>query len=75
MTSEVPKLYWTGHLDPDCQVCHQPFGTRMYDAPYGGPWGNICQQCFDRNGNRLGIGKGQAYDLQADGRWLCVGGR
>lgn len=48
----------------------------MYDACIGitGPWGNLCAECFRGNGCRLGTGRGQKYEKQADGRWIKVGG-
>jgi len=70
------KIYWLGRLEPNCQVCHRPFLSTMYDAAVGpsGPWGNICRNCFLENGCSTGLGRGQEYKLQNDGRWLKVKG-
>lgn len=65
--------YWLSPVG-NCDLCHQPFNGKMYDAKVGGPWGNICQKCFQSNNCRLGLGLGQAYEQQTDSRWLCVGG-
>jgi hypothetical protein len=49
----------------------------MYDAAiarFGGQWANICQECFDAHVCRLGLGRGQKYEQQDDGKWLKVGG-
>ena len=39
-----------------------------------GEWRDMCSQCFFATGARIGRGKGQLYQRQADGRWLLVGG-
>ena len=66
--------YWAG--DPaECDICNKPFGKLMYDARTSmGGWGNLCSRCFNRYGVGLGVGKGQRYSLQDDGRWLKTGG-
>lgn len=78
------EIYWSGKLDK-CQVCHGPFDGAMFDAPLNTsgekvgwgvlPWGNACEPCWRAYGpGRLGIGLGQKYEQQADGRFKCVGG-
>lgn len=67
-------VYWCGEVDV-CDVCGRKFLGTMYDASVPGvAWGNLCQRCFDDYGCSLGIGRGQRYDVQLDGRWLKVGG-
>jgi hypothetical protein len=69
-------VYWLGSLDR-CQTCRQDFNGVMYDAAiarFGGQWANICQECFDAHVCRLGLGRGQKYEQQDDGKWLKVGG-
>jgi hypothetical protein len=39
-----------------------------------GEWRDMCSHCFFTTGARIGCGKGQLYQRQADGRWLLVGG-
>ena len=71
----MKKTYWLGTLADECQMCHKPFGTVMYDAAIGGgPWGNICSKCFKTFGCRLGTGYGQEYALTKDKRWEKVRG-
>ena len=66
--------YWIGEIT-SCDLCHGPFrGDVMYDANVGGPWGNICQRCFDMNGCNLGIGRGQKYQKNSNGRWKKIAG-
>jgi hypothetical protein len=63
-----------------CDVCNYAFahevGTEMFDAyiPRFGMWGNVCRRCADHEGVTLGIGRGQRYELQNDGRFLQVEG-
>lgn len=47
---------------PDCDVCRAHGITRAarYDAKTrAGVWASLCQECFDRYGGGLGVGKGQ----------------
>lgn len=37
-------------------------------------WGNMCAECFTRNGEGIGWGRGQLYQRQSDGEWLMVAG-
>lgn len=70
------KVYWLTPLKDECQICQRPFLSMMYDCAIGrsGPWGNICRNCFLELGCSLGLGRGQEYKLQKDGRWLKVKG-
>ena len=69
----VPK-FWCGEPDP-CDFCCRPFTTRFTDGrTSSGQWGNACVPCAARQGMSLGMGRGQQYDKQEDGRWLKTGG-
>lgn len=70
------KVYWLGHLSDACQLCERPYNGIMYDCslPQNGMWANICQICFRKTGSALGVGRGQEYQRQKDGRWLKVKG-
>jgi hypothetical protein len=72
----MAKKYWIGQLEDECQICHKPFGGKMYDCKIGYTmfWGNICQHCFDEKRCKLGTGFGQRYELQKNKRWLKTGG-
>ncbi len=74
----MKPVYWISPLGQHCELTGVPFNGVMYDAPTGrngtGPWGNICEQAFTSLGGKLGTGRGQKYELQADGRWLKTGG-
>lgn len=66
--------YWTSPLH-SCDICHNEFKSVMYDAKISsGPWGNLCQSCFDEFDCSLGLGRGQKYELQPNGRWLLTEG-
>ena len=65
------KKYWIGDLSEGCQVCGSPFGKVMYDCAiptHGMMWGNICRLCFSVSGAKLGLGKGQKYELEKSGK-------
>ena len=69
--------YWTGTVPENCQVSGEPMGDVMYDASlpsHGGRWANINQATFERHGCRVGLGLGQRYERQEDGRWLKTAG-
>lgn len=69
-------IYWCGDVTT-CNVCGRAFGNILFDAEIpglGGIWGLICRHCFTFLNGRLGLGLGQRYDLQHDGRWLKVAG-
>lgn len=67
---------WTGSVQ-SCDGCGKIFveGDYMVDGPLqrGGPWGNICQNCFLAGDRRLGVGYGQLFKKTEDG-WPMVGG-
>lgn len=70
------EVYWSSPLPATgCQLLNKPFGDVMYDARLADVgWGNWCEEAFTRYGGRLGLGLGQKYVKQADGRWLKVEG-
>lgn len=73
----MPKKYWMGKLEDECQLCKRPFAGVMYDCAIpdmGGMWGNICRRCYLEHDCHQGLGRGQEYELQKDKRWLKVGG-
>lgn len=64
--------YWDGN-PKQCDVCHKPLGDSFVDgATTFGPWGIMDSKCFGKFGVGLGIGRGQRYEKQTDGRWLKV---
>ena len=72
----MATVYYTSPVPEQCQICTEPMPFVMYDAkvPGHGSWGNICGECFELHGCRLGTGYGQKYSKQSDGKWLKVEG-
>jgi len=71
----MAKLYWGGSNPTCCDICHQQFETQMVDGKTDqGPWGLLCVHCHESHGVGLGTGRGQLYELQAEGRWLKIDG-
>jgi hypothetical protein len=68
-----PK-YWTKQLSA-CDFCDQPIHHKLYDgATIHRVWATMCLPCFRRHGVGLGLGRGQEYLEQADGRWRKING-
>lgn len=70
-------VYWLSKVPEGCQLTGEPFDGVMYDAKIkalNGQWGLVCQSTFDLFDCRLGLGYGQKYELQEDGRWLKTAG-
>jgi hypothetical protein len=73
-------VYWTSPKPFRCDCCGAPIGTRFYDAvvgvgwPGATRWGILDEKCWIRHNGRLGVGVGQRYDLQDDGRYMKTGG-
>ena len=68
--------YWAGPV-PDLDDFGTPIGTVFYDAPTRmGPWATMAHESWQqyRRTAMLGIGLGQKYRKQKDGRWLLVDG-
>lgn len=74
MNAPKPR-YWLGSEPTHCQVCEGPFHNKFVDgATFTGQWALMCKPCHKRMGRGLGMGRGQEYTRQADGRWLKTGG-
>lgn len=69
------------HANPPthCDICKGRIGTEFFDhRTKFGPWADSCRACFvathfDPKGT-LGIGKGQHYRLQPDGKFHLIEG-
>ena len=49
-----------------CDVCQEEGCMVIFDAKtIHGPWGWLCQSCFDTIGVGLGIGSGQEYHIDS----------
>lgn len=66
---------WVGPVPKQCDICELPLTVQFMDCAVPGPeyrgiWGCLCPQCFSKFNCALGLGRGQAYTKQPDGRWL-----
>lgn len=69
------QRFWTGSPPSVCDVGHEPITDEFVDGKtVMGPWANMCPVCFQVYGVGLGLGKGQRYVKQPDGRFLKVDG-
>ena len=70
------KGMWLGEIET-CDFCGKHFADELYmiDGPMipDGPWGCMCEQCYQKGQLPLGVGKGQLY-RHVNGRWMLVGG-
>ena len=65
----MKKVIWQGSRK--CEICGKEItGGRLYDAKTKyGCWATMCNDCYIRNGVGVGTGKGQRYELNADGEF------
>lgn len=69
----VGKQYFAGFMPPGCQICNRPWDKVMIDGTTrSGPWALMDEDCHKVYGYGLGIGLGQKFVKQADGKWLKV---
>ena len=58
-----------------CDMCNKLIGSEFVDgATDRGPWANMCMACFSRYGRGLGMGRGQHYQKQEDGKFHKIAG-
>lgn len=57
-------MAWMGNLPTECNYCNQKLAEHFTDgkSPMG-QWGVFCDACVKRLGIKLGIGRGQRYEL------------
>ena len=61
---------WCGPVPATCDICGLPIKNVFIDgATCFGVWANMCPSCHTLDGRGLGIGRGQKYELAADGMW------
>lgn len=54
---------WLGPIPTRCDLDNAELkGTFVDGKTRGGPWANMCEQCFSKHGVGLGTGRGQRYD-------------
>jgi hypothetical protein len=72
------QVYWTGDVpaedDFGVPISHTVGSAFVDGKTRHGPWGFMSVSSYALEGCGLGVGLGQKYVMQADGRWLKVGG-
>lgn len=57
------KENWSGETPKQCDICHQTIHDSFVDGKTKfGPWASMCENCHEKHGVGLGVGKGQKYD-------------
>lgn len=67
----------TIHLNPPncCDICKIKITSVFIDGKTKfGPWADMCLNCHTIHGVGLGLGRGQKYELQPDGKYRKVEG-
>lgn len=74
--SKKEPVYWIGEIPTNCPICGSKMRHTMVDARIKGQtgWALIDLKCHAAHGVGVGLGKGQVYEKQADGRWLKTQG-
>jgi hypothetical protein len=68
-------VYWRGTPIGDRDDFQQPIDDTVIDGKtIMGPWGMMAPASHRRYGVGLGLGRGQKYVKQPDGKWLKVEG-
>jgi hypothetical protein len=71
----MSSRYWLAKPPTACDLCKASITTKFFDARTKLRfWGCLCEKCWRGEGSPLGTGKGQQYELDADGHWEKTGG-
>jgi hypothetical protein len=66
-------MKWIGKTK--CDNCTKECKKYLYDAKHSrGSWGVFCENCFNMEGLKLGIGLGQQYEKISED-YIKIGGR
>ncbi len=58
------------NMSGECDMCRKKFKTDdvfIDGKTQGGPWADMCEDCFEQHGIGLGLGKGQKYQVSKSG--------
>jgi hypothetical protein len=67
----MKETFWCGEGPKVCQICDRPITDSFVDGKTQWDcWAFMCKDCWEMHGEGLGLGKGQIYGRQQDGRWL-----
>lgn len=71
----MAKKFWNGSEPTRCDVTGRAITDEFIDGKTRmGPWGIMHPTAHAMHGVGVGIGRGQRYRKDADGRWRCVEG-
>ncbi len=67
-------MRWINPAPTKCDICNEKLVDTFIDGKTTiGPWGILCEKCFDQYGVGLGTNKGQKY--QFDNKyWIKIDG-
>jgi len=75
MSKTEKEVYWEGAEPLGCELCEDDIKHEFIDGRTRWHcWGMLCPVCHTNCGVGLGLGKGQRYVKQPDGKWLKVEG-
>lgn len=69
-------MNWAGPAPANCEVTGQPITDRFVDGVVvrSGAWASMHPDTHATLGNGFGIGRGQLFERQPNGTWLCMKG-
>jgi hypothetical protein len=69
-------VYWRSAVPSECQVTPGLTVTDVFvdGATRSGPWALMHPDTHAVYGRGLGVGRGQKYERQSDGKWLKIAG-
>jgi hypothetical protein len=67
-------VYWVGNVGEKDDFGNPITDTIIDGVTTYGSWALMTPECHSEYGRGLGIGRGQKYVKQADGKWLRVEG-
>lgn len=70
----MKQVYWRSPVGVKDDFGDEVEDTIIDGATTMGPWGLMTPRSHRRYGVGLGLGRGQKYERQADGKWLKVEG-
>lgn len=73
-TAVPPPRYWMSDVPTACDCCGIGIHSIFVDGATRKGWANLHPTCHERIGVGLGVGKGQRYEKQDNGRWMKTGG-
>jgi hypothetical protein len=77
-TSTLSKepVYWIGVVPKKCELSGKVITKTFVDGRVPGmtSWANMHPKYFKALGGTFGVGRGQLYEKQENGRWLKVEG-